>query len=200
MALLGALMRSLRLLPGGPGRFVPCSIGAGHCRLRHVGWKRCCRGLTSRTRESASGAFLDQLLLLFQYPSKSSRAPACWDTSSSVLFYLVCSWGSFFWILPVPGHVAGLITAEVQVAQVEVEVAGREVRWVSGCGPGRKRIRLNRKNPAHLVGLSMHARPRVWKRLHCSGYSGISGLDCKRRRCGQHDLEDSPVHPRTGVG
>ena len=27
--------------------------------------------------------------------------------------------------------------------------AGHEVHWVSGSGPGRKRIRLNRKTPAH---------------------------------------------------
>ena len=98
-------------------------------------------------------------------------------------------------------HVAGLITAEVQVAQVDgVEVASREVPWISVSGPDRKRISRNRKTPAHLVGLSVHARPRVWKRLHCSGYSDISGVDCKRRRCNQHDLEGSPVHPRTGVG
>ena len=32
---IGALMRSLCLLPGGLQRFVPCSIGANHCRLRH---------------------------------------------------------------------------------------------------------------------------------------------------------------------
>ena len=31
--LIGALMRSLCLLPGGLGRFVTCSIGANHCRL-----------------------------------------------------------------------------------------------------------------------------------------------------------------------
>ena len=31
---IGALMRSLCLLPGGLGRFVPCS---NHCRLRHIG-------------------------------------------------------------------------------------------------------------------------------------------------------------------
>ena len=35
---LGALMVSLCLLPGGLGRFLPCSIGANHCRLRHIGW------------------------------------------------------------------------------------------------------------------------------------------------------------------
>ena len=39
-----------------------------------------------------------------------------------------------------------------------------------------------------------------WKRLHRSGYSGISGVGRKRRRCNQHDLEDGPVHPRTRVG
>ena len=65
---IGAMMRSLCMLLGGLGRFVPCSIGANHCRLRHVGWERCGHGLTSRPRESASGTFLDQLLLLFHYP------------------------------------------------------------------------------------------------------------------------------------
>ena len=35
---IGALMRSLCLLPGGLRRFVPCSIGADHCRLRQIGW------------------------------------------------------------------------------------------------------------------------------------------------------------------
>ena len=39
---------SLCLLPGGLGRFVPCSVGANHCRLRHIGWEKCGHGLTSR--------------------------------------------------------------------------------------------------------------------------------------------------------
>ena len=51
---IGALMRSLCLLPGGLGRFVTCSIGAEHCRLRHIGWEKCGHGLTSRPRASAS--------------------------------------------------------------------------------------------------------------------------------------------------
>ena len=71
---IGALMRSLCLLPGGLGRFVPCSVGANHCRLRHIGWDNCGHGLTSRPRESASGPFLDQHLQLFQYPPRSSGA------------------------------------------------------------------------------------------------------------------------------
>ena len=71
---IGALMRSLCLLPGGLGRFVTCSIGANHCRLRHIGWEKCGHGLTSRPRESASLHFLDELLALFRYPSGSGRA------------------------------------------------------------------------------------------------------------------------------
>ena len=42
---IGALMRSLCLLPGGLGRFVTCSIGANHCQLRHIGREKCGHGL-----------------------------------------------------------------------------------------------------------------------------------------------------------
>ena len=41
------------------------------------------------------------------------------------------------------------------------------VDWVSGSGRGVKRVRLNRKTPAHLVQygiLGFQSRPRVWKR------------------------------------
>ena len=55
---IGALMRSLCLLSGGLGRFLPCSIGADHCRLRHIGLEKCGHGLTSRPRESSSELFL----------------------------------------------------------------------------------------------------------------------------------------------
>ena len=71
---IGALMRSLCLLPGGLCRFVPCSIGANHCGLRHIGWERCGHGLTSGPRESASEPFLDELLQLFHYLPRSARA------------------------------------------------------------------------------------------------------------------------------
>ena len=71
---IGALMRSLCFLPGGLGRFVPCSIGANHCRLRHIGWEKCGHGLTSRPQESASELFLNELLSLFRYPPRSGRA------------------------------------------------------------------------------------------------------------------------------
>ena len=77
---IGAMMRS-RLLPGGFGRFVPCSIGACHCRLRHVGWERCSHGLTSRPQESASGPFLDS------YCSCFSILPGLLVRCSLVLFH-----------------------------------------------------------------------------------------------------------------
>ena len=44
----GAMLRDLGGLPGGLGRFLPCRIGANHCRLRSIGWERCGHGLTSR--------------------------------------------------------------------------------------------------------------------------------------------------------
>ena len=183
------------MLPGGLCRFVPCSISANHCRLRHVGFERCSRGLTSRPRESASGPFLDQLLLLFQYPPGSGRALLA-GTLPLRYCLLGLLAGFLSWTLPVPGHVAGLIAVEVRAAQVGgVEVARRDIPWVTGSGLARKRIRLNRKNPSTPRGTIC-----AWKRLHCSGYSGTSGVDCKRRRCNQHDLEGSPVHKRTGVG
>ena len=142
---------------------------------------------------------MDQLLLLFQYPPRSSGA-----LLAGTLPLRYCS-ARFacrvpFWILPVPGHIAGLVAADLAARVGEAEVAKRGVHFVSVSGPARKRIRLNRKTPAHLVGLNVRARPRVWKRLHGSGYIGVPGVDCKRRRCNQHDLGNSPVHPRTGVG
>ena len=40
---LGAIFRALRMLPGGFGRFLPGDVGANHCRLRHIGWDKCCQ-------------------------------------------------------------------------------------------------------------------------------------------------------------
>ena len=87
---IGVLMRSLCLFPGGLRTFVPCSIGANHCRLRHIGWEKCGRGLASRPRETASELFLNELLGLFRYPPGSGRFFTCWHTPSSVLCCSVC--------------------------------------------------------------------------------------------------------------
>ena len=34
---VGAVFKALSALPGGTGRFMPCDVGANHCRLRHIG-------------------------------------------------------------------------------------------------------------------------------------------------------------------
>ena len=137
---IGALMRSLCFLPGGLGRFVPCSIGANRCRLRHVGWEKCGHGLTSRLRECASEVFLDELLQLFQYPPRSSHALLA---GTLPLWYWTTRYASKVptWRLPVSGHAAGLVTADLRVVGGGgAEVGSEEVHWVSGSGPGRKRI------------------------------------------------------------
>ena len=123
------LMRSLCLLPGGLGRFVPCSIGSNHCRLRHIGWERCGHGLTSRPRESASEVFLDELLQLFQYPPRSSRALLAGTLS---LRYCAAGFASKTptWRLSVLGHAAGLVTAALRVAGSGRMIVGRFTGFV----------------------------------------------------------------------
>ena len=116
------------MLPGGLGRFVPCSSGANHCRLRHIGWEKCGHGVTSR---------LVRVPLSFSFIT-------CWHSSIGA------------------------------VREVVVDGVGQEVHWVSGSGPGRKRIRLNRKTPAHVAGFMVQSRPRVWKRLRHVGFFSVS--------------------------
>ena len=101
-------MRSLCFLPGGLGRFVPCSIGANHCRLRHIVWERCGHGLTSRPRESASEPFF---LGLFGYRSGSARALVA---GTRPFWYCTARLASRItaWWLPVSGHVDCLVTAD----------------------------------------------------------------------------------------
>ena len=64
-------------------RFVPCDIGANHCRLRHIGWERCGHGLTSRPQEFAS----EVLLWLSEWVC---RCVIGWSFAPSVLFCQVC--------------------------------------------------------------------------------------------------------------
>ena len=158
-------------------------------------------GLTSRPRESASEAFLSELLQLFRCTPGSAPAPL---DGTPPLRYWAVRFASEVptWRFPVPGHAAGLVTADDSVADVvEVEAGGEEVAWVSGSGLGRKRIRLNRKNPAHLAGiLGTQSRPRVWKRLRHAGQSVEAVADDKRRRFDQQDEGSVPGHHRTGVG
>ena len=103
--------------------------------------------------------------------------------------------------MPDSGRVAGLVTAGVgAVREVIADGACPEVSWVSGSGPGRKRIRLNRKTPTHLAGYVVQSRPRIWKRLRHVGHFSVSIPDRKRRRGDQDVGVGSPAQVRTGVG
>ena len=189
---IGALKRSLCLLPGGLARFVPCFIGAGQCRLRHIGWEQCGHGLTSRPRESASAPFLDELLFLFCYPVGSGRALLAGTLPLRYCFdRFACRTPA--WRLPVSGGVVDLVTASVEDGQRVVPAAGRrEVFGVRNSGFVRKRIRLKRKNPAHLAGFGIQSRP------HTIEFFGDSFPAHKRRHCDQDHEGFIPAQARTG--
>ena len=173
---VGALM-TLCSLHGGLGRFVPCAIGANHCRLRHIGWEKCGHGLTSRC--SSFGTLLDLAVrcLLVRCP-----------LSTALYGLLVRSLVGDCQYLDM---LACLVTAESGVAEVDgVGVGGDGVCWVSGSGPGWKTLRLHRNPPSHLAGFSgAQSRPRVWKRLRHVGHSIVP-----------QDEVYVPVQHRTGMG
>ena len=50
---IGSLFRSLGRLAGGHSRFIPGSLEPHLSRLRHMGWRQCGHGLTSRPLESS---------------------------------------------------------------------------------------------------------------------------------------------------
>ena len=107
---LGSVIRFLGSLPGGLVRFLPCRIGAHHCRLRHLGWEKCGHGLTSRPRETSDPAFLDSLPFFFGYPAKSGRVLLAGDLplryySGNFALQKPC------WSLPEAGGVQALIAA-----------------------------------------------------------------------------------------
>ena len=88
---------------------------------------------------------LNELLGLFRYPPKSGRALL---TGTLPLRYCAARFAcrTPTWRLPVSGHVFDLVAAGVgAVREVLVDGSGLKVHWVSGSGPGRKKIRLNRK-------------------------------------------------------
>ena len=121
--------------------------------MRHIGWEKCGHGLTSRPRESASVHFLDELLALFRYPSGSGRALLAGTLPlryCSTRFACVTP----SWRLPVHGSVRSLVAAYSGAdGKAAVDEVGRDVFWVSGSGPGRKRIRLIKKNSCTPCGV-----------------------------------------------
>ena len=202
----GAIIRALRLLPGGLGRFLPGGIGANHSRLRHIGWEKCSHGLTSRPRETSSVWFLDELLVLFGYPAASGI-----DLLAGSLPLRYFSEGFArrvpTWCLPVRGSVASFLASGGLVrggpCALSSALGGAGVCLARGSGGGVKRVRLYRKTPAHLArqGISgVQLRPRVWKRLRDpqGSDSGLPGAKFLRvhQEAGGHD----PGFARVGIG
>ena len=189
---IGSLMRSLCFLPGGLARFIPCSIGANHCRLRSIGWEKCGHGLTSRPRESASVLFLDEVGSGRALLAGTLHLRYCFDR-------FACR--SPAWRLPASGGVRDLLAASIAVGHEVVPAVdrGEVFRVRNSCLRG-KRIRLNRKNSAHLAGFGDPSRPRVWKRLRPVDLFGDSYPGHKRRRGAQDSVGFNPSQVRTGVG
>ena len=69
---LSSLVRALAKLPGGLGRFLPCSLGSHMSRLRHIGWNQCSHGLTSRPLESCHHQCLEAICGVLGYPKGSA--------------------------------------------------------------------------------------------------------------------------------
>ena len=143
---------------------------------------------------------LDELLFLIRYPVGSGRALLAGTLPLRYCFdHFACRTPT--WRLPVSGGVGDLVAVNLADGHEVVSAVGRrEVFRVRNSGLRRKRIRLNRKTPAHLAGLGVQSRPRVWKRLRPLDLYGDSFPGHKRRR-GAQDYEGFiPSQVRTGVG
>ena len=88
----------------------------------------------------------------FRYPVGSGRALLAGTLPLRYCFdRFACR--PLTWRLPASGGVSDSVAASVAVRHEVVPAAGRrEVFRVRNSGLRRKRIRLNRKNPAHLAG------------------------------------------------
>ena len=152
---LGSLIRILALLPGGFIRFLPCRIGANHCRLRHLGWEKCGHGLTSRPWETSHPGFLDSLQEVFGYPEGSGGL-----LLSGELPLRFCS-GNFALrkpsrSLPDCGWVQALLSERGPDLGIVKFPAARSREclkggWIKGAGGTWKRMRLTKKTASSLV-------------------------------------------------
>ena len=201
-----AIFRALSLLPGGLGRFLPGGIGANHSRLRHIGWEKCNHGLTSRPRETSDVWFLDELLVLFGYPS-GSGASLLAGTLPLRFFAESFACRIPTWRLPEGGNVASFLASRGLVwgghNALSSALGGASVYPGSGSGGGAKRVRLYRKAPAHLArqGVSgVQVRPRVWKRLGDPLGSDSSFPGAKFLRVHQEAEGYDPSFARVGIG
>ena len=102
---------------------------------------------------------MDELLGLFRYPARSGRALL---NGTLPLRYCAVRFAHCIptWRLPVSGQVSRLVAAYPGVSGA-LDDDGLACRVPLACRlhPVRKRFRLNRKTPAHLVGVLAQSRP-----------------------------------------
>ena len=145
MSVFGCDASCFRWFAGGLGRFIPCHLGAKHCRLRSIGWERCGHGLSCRPLEATNTGFLDDLLSLFGYPSGSGQFLV--DGSLRMRY---CS-ANFSrkkptWGLPHSGRVAVMVSAVGTHASVLGLSGSGDVSSLGNIdNDGRKKIRLTKK-------------------------------------------------------
>ena len=163
---LAAMIRALSGLPGGLGRFLPCRIGANHCRLRSIGWERCGHGLTSRPLEASDAGFLDDLLFLFGYPIGSGQSLI--DGSLRMRY---CS-ANFSckkptWRLPQSGGVAALVAVTSARMMVDGSSGSGDIPSFRDFRKDKRmRIRLTKKTNVRKrfgVNLGEQPIPKRWK-------------------------------------
>ena len=137
-------------LPGGLGRLIPGRIGANHGRLRHVGWEKCCHGLTCRPRESSGEGVLSDLLGLLVYPSSSGAALL---DGSLKLRYNTFPFARRkpTWGLPVGGQVHEIIVSFGALEHATDAWGGLGSNRGSFVRQSFKRVRLTKKTPCAKV-------------------------------------------------
>ena len=178
---LSSSVRALAKLPGGLGRFLPCSLGSHMSRLRHLGWNQCSHGLSSRPLESCHHQCLRAVCGVLGYPKGSAL-----ELLDGTLKLRHCT--DLFtkrfppWSLLRVGSGVGkrnFITPGI---------------FLDTGGNGGKRVRLTRKTrpvaTSDIIPDPGHSTPRRWKRLRPPS--------CERE--GSEVGEPRNLFPRLGVG
>ena len=153
---LSSLVRALSKLPGGLGRFMPCSLGSHMSRLRHLGWNQCSHGLTSRPLESCHHQCLKAVCGVLGYP-KGSALELLDGTLKLRHCTEVFTMPFHPWSLPRVGNGSG---------KLQSIIPGHLLDAGGNLG---KRVRLTRKTrpseSSHVNPDPGHSMPRRWKRL-----------------------------------
>ena len=163
---LSSLIRALAKLPGGLGRFLPCSLGSHMSRLRHLGWNQGSHGLSSRPLESCHNQCFKAVCGVLGYPKGSAL-----ELLDGTLNHCYCT--AIFttrfppWSLARVGNGSGK------------RQFGPPGHLTDPGGNLGKRVLLTRKTrpseSSRVIPDPGHPTPRRWKRLRTSSSVGEGG-------------------------